>query len=186
MALREIITDWNVDGNGGGSSIMYFSTVETPAEQRADLAALWAALAPRLANTTRWTIRTEGREIDPATGGLTAAWVEGTSRTGLGSGGATPVPNAAQMLLRWKTNVIAGGRFVRGRTYVPGMDQSNVSGGGINSSTITAVNTALTNFIGSVGFAIWHRPKSGQPGSQAGVTDGSLWNEMAVQRKRRS
>lgn len=184
-SIREIITDWTAAGNAGGSSIMYFPVAGTASIQRADLGTFWAAINAQLSTTTRWTIRTEGREIDEATGTLTGAWNDSTVRTGAGLAASGPVANTSQVLIRWNTNRIVNGRFLKGRTFVPGVQNGLLTNGELSAAGQTAFNTAIAALIGSNAPLIWHRPSPSGPGVADVAGASSVWNEFAVQRRRR-
>jgi len=185
--MREIITRWDAEGQGGGLSVMYFADgLGTIAEQRAALGDLWATIDGNLTPNTQWSVDAEGREIDFATGTLTGGWSEGTVYAGAGGLSSTPVPNVAQALLRWATDSVVGGRLVKGRTYVPGFANELTNDGEIPAAYLGTMGTACQAFADAeVGFSVWHRPVSGSGGSLHTVTGGSVWREFAIQRGRR-
>ena len=133
-----------------------------------------------------YVIRTTGVELDAATGALTGQWAEATARVGTGAGGTEPVADATQILVRWKTNTIVNGRFVAGRTYIPGCASSNEVSGNLAAATQSAIAAAGTTLIGSgAGLAVWHRPISGSGGSEQSPNSCVVWEEFAVLRRRR-
>lgn len=183
---REILVDWNAEDGGGGLSVLYFDSAAGVPGQRQNLETFLDAIQLYLANTTSYVIRQEGRELNNATGQLTGVWSDPTARTGQGTGSSFSVSNSDQLLVRWSTNDIVNGRFVRGRTNIPGVDQQYIDGDWV--STLTGiVSTAANVFLASsAAFGIWHRPVNGAGGSFHLADNASVWSEAAVQRKRRS
>lgn len=193
--MHEIITDWVNNGHSGLVSVMYFSDGISFGTQRAALAGLWSEIDGALDNNTTWTVRTTGRQIAEANGQIVANLSDATTWTGTGGVTGEAVNDAAQILLRWKTNTIAGRRFVQGRQYVPGSAAVQQVGGNF-ASTVAATITGLVQTFAQAGtgFGIWHRPtkvpNSNPPqynndGVLAPVVSGSCWTEFASQRRRR-
>jgi len=97
------------------------------------------------------------------------------------------VPDASQGLMRWSTGTIIDGRFVQGRTFIPGVSTSRVSQANLNAATQSAWNAAAVTLIAAnVGLSVWHRPVGGAGGFSAVVDGGTAWSEFAVLRRRRS
>jgi hypothetical protein len=185
--LFQVITDWDVDGSAPGQTVMYFDTTNvTIGDTRTALAAFWENIDGVLSNRASWTLRASGKVLDSATGGLVAEWAQGSAISSEGDAGADPVPNAAQMLFRWSTGVVVGGRVLKGRTFVPGfrIDQLD-SGGQIVAAARTAVQPAIDTLIDDTDMHIWHRPQGGSGGTSREVLAGSVWSEFAVLRHRR-
>lgn len=185
--LREIITDWA--GNGVQSNtVMFFRADQPVADQRTALKAYWDGVKTVVSNQYSFTIRQEGRELNDGDGSLSGAWAVGTSLAGTGTDNSQPVPEAAQALCRWATGVVVAGRFLKGRTYIPGIAQGYSQQGQVLATARTAIKTAGDNLAASAtGFVIWHRPApGGDNGQSAAVTSSSVWQEWAVQRRRRS
>jgi hypothetical protein len=183
--LQEIITEWTTPSGGGHLSIMYFNAVDPIADNRADLAAFLGSIDGDLSDSVSWAIRQEGRVIDPADGVATEFWTDPTSYTGTGSVSVGPVPDAAQVLIRWQTDSVVRGRRVQGRTFIPGLPQNLVVGGNVASLVQAEFADAAATFAGSSLLNVWSRPTDTEPGSQHDVVGGSCWSEMAVQRGRR-
>lgn len=186
--VREILTDWNTPAGGGRVSVMYFDDTVSVVSQRAALATLWTTLEPRLGSTVTWTIRTEGRNLHTGNGQLLGQWEDTTSRTGTGNDAAsTVIPDASQVLFRWRTGIVVKGRFLQGRTYVPGMTAASLTSGNVSAAARNEWNTAINTFLGAnVGLEVWHRPVNQSGGTTGFVLTGSVWSELAVLRRRRS
>lgn len=185
--VREIITEWDIPNGGEGLSIMYFDEATAVAAQRAGLAAFWTDVRAVINSQVRWTIRTDGRELNDATGVLEGFWNDSTPHTATGSETGDPVTNVSQALVRWLTADVVGGRRVQGRQFIPGLSEGQSSGGEVASTGLGLLQAAAQAFAtAGVGFGVWHRPQSGLGGSFHLVTAGSAWNEFATQRGRRS
>lgn len=188
--MREIITDWTLPGSSTAATVMYWrESPPTAAQQRTSLATFWAAIDNMLDNAATWTIRTEGRLVDEVTGTLTGAWTEPTVHTGTGIGTGEPVADATQALIRWNTSTIHGGRFIKGRTFVPGLATTTLLGGNLAPAQVTSMNSAAAAMLAEGwGLGVWSRPKTLPPvrdGLWAAAGSADTWSELAVLRKRR-
>lgn len=129
-----------------------------------------------------WQFEDEVRILDTVTGQLQS--IEPTTAPPADQGLATlePVADATQLLVRWRTDTIAGGRRLQGRTYLPGFSIGSLSDGNVIPSTVSTVTTAANALVGS-GYApvVWSRKN----GIIASVGSASVWTEWATQRKRR-
>jgi len=186
MPIREIITDWTLPSGSGHASVMYFDTAPTPVSQRAFINNFWNSIRALQSIGTTYLIRTSGRELDPVTGALTGAWAEPTVFNQSGTSGSNPVPDAAQMLVQWRTGTIVGGRFLRGRTFVPGLGAGQMLNGNVIPSAMASALAAAGALVASsAGLQVWHRPSSGSGGSAVAASSAAIWAEFAVLRRRR-
>lgn len=183
---REIEVNWTTANGPGKVSVMMFDTGTAVATQRTSLSTFLTALAGALDSGTSWSIATTGREWDNATGALTGAWTETSSKTGVGTVGGEPLPDAIQVLFRWGTGSIVNGRFLSGRTFIPGVARVNDVDGNLENAVRVSIQSSGTTFAtAGNGFQIWHRPQSGSGGSVANVGSCTVWSEFAVLRRRR-
>jgi len=165
---------------------MFFDTTIAVSTQRTSLAGFLFSLNGVLDTGVSWTIRTVGRDLSDRTGALTAAWSNGTVHTDTGDVAGEPVPDATQMLFRWSTDVIVNGRFLQGRTFIPGLTDGNMVNGNISSGALPGLVAVGQDLIDdAVGFGVWHRPSSGIGGQFEPATTASVWDELAVLRRRR-
>jgi len=191
--IRQILVDWTTVNGSGKVSVLYFEATPTVVSQRIAIGALFLAANPFISTSTTWSVRTTGVELESVTGALVGSWTDSNSRNGAGTGSGQNVADSTQMLLRWKTPTIVNGRFLQGRTFVPGLVTGQLSGGNLISSTVTTMNTAATAFIASpTGFGVWNRPLKDptthvvtRPGTFVVATAGTTWSELAVLRRRR-
>jgi len=185
-SIREIVTDWVLPSGSGHVSVMYFDTAPTPVSQRAFINNFWNSIRPLQAIGCTFNIRTSGRELDETTGTLTGAWAEPTVFTASGTSGSVPVPDTSQMLVQWRTGTIVGGRFLRGRTFVPALGIGQTSGGNVIPSAMASAVAASNALVASsAALQVWHRPISGSGGSAVPATSSSIWSEFAFLRRRR-
>jgi hypothetical protein len=183
---REITVDWTTDAGAGFVSVMYFNEGVAVATQRADLDTFLGSVAGALDSGTTYTIATSGREWNSTTGALTGAWTETTAYTGPGLVSGQAVPDATQILFRWQTGTIVNGRFLSGRTFIPGCAAINQDEGNLEESLRAAIEANGVTFAGSAATpVVWHRPVAGTGGQQVQMTDCSVWEEFAVLRGRR-
>lgn len=175
-------------GSTGGQmvSIMHWTaasedvTSATAARQAA--ADFWAALDPYIVNEITWLVESAVGVRTPA-GLLTGRIAGGSAISGQGGEAGEPLPWATQGLISWYTGSFAGGKEIRGRTYILGPSEEVQSNGTPNSTYIAALATAAQGLLGASGveFAIWSRAtQTVVPATAYGVPD--MW---AVLRSRR-
>lgn len=184
--MYEVLTNWATPSGGGKYSVMYFDESNALTDIRSELKSMWDAMASVLDTETVYTVRTTGRIIDEVTGALTGEWSEPTLKTGAGLASGQPLADATQALIRWNTGVVVGGRFLKGRTFVPGLSSTTSNNGNVSPAAITALQTGAA-FMGPAGaqLGVWHRPKGGTGGALHPITSSSVWTEFAVLRRRR-
>lgn len=184
--IREILTDWTLPSGSGHVSVMYFNPADPIATQRTNLHTFWTAVKAFQSTGTIYVIRTTGRELDVNTGVLTGAWSEASVKNGAGGAGSVSVPDADQALLQWRTPTIVNGRFLRGRTFVPGLGIGHTSGGNVLPTTATALAGAAAALVGSATPPhVWHRPIAGSGGQSVAANTVTCWSEFAILRRRR-
>lgn len=184
---REIVTDWTTASGGGKASVMFFDRLGDVAQQRLALRSFWQSMDNLLTPANTWSIRTDGRDLDDETGILVEAWDDGTPYTGTGAVTGEPVADSTQILIRWATSTIFGGRFVKGRTFVPGCVVGNLDDGNLSSAAVTVANSAANQLLlDTSDFGVWSRPQPDRAGLFATATGASCWNELAVLRRRRN
>lgn len=190
---REILVDWVTPSGSDHRSVFYFATATAVASQRSALSTFLTVLNGSLDDHVAWNIENTGRELDDDTGTLTGVWTHATTFTQVGLGSGEMIPDASQVLMRWNTGTIIAGRFLKGRTYIPGMSTGGMVNGNVSSAIQTAWAAAGASLISAgVGMGVWHRPKvitPGVPGSAGGsfhnATAATVWPELAVLRRRR-
>ena len=187
--IRSVFTGAVVTG-GGVSTLAFLDPVD---DNEANLLlgyvrTFWDSIKDNLDEDVTVTVQPNPARYAAATGELQQIF--GTSAhapvTGIATGNAAP--RASQALLRWRTSDIVNGRFVKGRTFIPGIASALITDAGALSATaitdITLAADALVQTSGSV-VAVWHRPVNGAGGSEHIVTSVSVWDQFAVLRSRR-
>jgi len=184
--IREILTRWSLPG-GNAVTVMWFDATPTIASQRTALHAFFTGTKAFQATSTSYAIDGAGREVESTTGALTGAWSEASSKTGTGTGGATQLSDADQILVQWRTTTINNGRFMRGRTFLPGISSPQLSNGNVLAATVASI-AALGTTLATSGaeLQVWARPVSGAGGVATDVSSATVWNEFAVLRQRRT
>lgn len=186
--LYEIKTFWSAENSPGGESIMYFRDGTATLDfLRQSINVMYTSVATRFDSLTTWSVAQSGNIVDEATGTLVDEWSSGNDYSGNGSASGQPVPNEAQLLIRWNPQVIIGGRRLKGRTYVPGLSSLAMDAGHVSSAVVGDFQAAAEQFIDDCAtqFVTWRRPVEGAGGASASVITASIWNEWAVQRRRR-
>lgn len=183
---REILVDWTTSSGGGKVSVFMCDLAGAVGSQRLALNDFLGALDASMSTGNSWVIRNAGRELDDATGALTGAWSTGLPYNGAGSVGTEEVADATQILFQWHTNVIINGRFLRGRQFFPGLAASNLASGNLSSAVALGFKGYGDTLIASgSGFGVWHRPQGGAGGQFEPTATCTVWNELAVLRRRR-
>ena len=183
---REIVVDWTTSAGGGFVSVFFFNEAVDVVDQRDRLALFLTPMRNNLSAGTTFTIRTTGRELDDATGTLTGVWNDPRVLTNVGAGTGQPVADTTQILCRWGTNTIVNGRFLKGRTFIPGMVAGSLQNGNISPTALGNMNAAVAFLIDPTdGFGVWHRPVLGAGGVFQLAISSSVWSELAVLRRRR-
>lgn len=185
--ITQILTDWTTASGAGKVTVMYFDGATSITTQRTALTTFWQAVDDALDDSVTWAIRNAGVVVDDGSGTLTGSWSSGSVVSGVGLGVTEPLPDATQTLIRWNTPNIVNGRFLRGRTYVPGLSSLNVDEGNVRAAAITLIGAAATALVGSgAGLRVWHRPIAGSGGASFSATSAAVWPEFAVLRRRRN
>ena len=159
MAVRQILVDWSTVNGGGKVSVFNFDADTVVASQRAALNTFLGAVDAICHSTTTWSIRTSGNAYNEETGELQADWVDATPFSGTGAIAAgSPEVDAAQALIRWGTGAVVAKRFLRGRTFIPGVAQGAIVSGNLGPTSVAALAAAGNALIAAdVGMAVWRR-----------------------------
>lgn len=185
--VREVTVEWTVSKGAGGTTVLFFNEEALTINDQLSAVGAWlAALRPLITSTTGFRVAQEGRELDTQTGALSGSWGSTTVRADVGTASGTAVSNASMLLTRWNTPTVLGGRFIRGRSFIPGVSAARLDGGEWNAATVTAATTAAQGLLAAgAGFGVWKRPVAGFGGFHEIATATSVWNEVAVLRRRR-
>lgn len=131
-----------------------------------------------VSNSLSWTTETEVFTF--STPDTVTAVTATIPSTGPGIGSGDQLPHASQGLVRWATNTLVGNRRVKGRTFLPGMLETNCNSiGGLAPSMITGVTAAAALL------APYLVIPSRTANLFAPVAGSSVWGQFAVLRSRR-
>lgn len=186
MPLREWLVQTTGPGRSPKINVLYADAEQSAEVQRDRIRGLWTAMRPYINSSVETALVGQQRLLDIASGGLVGLDTEGGGAGIVGSATGSPVSDAAQMLIRWKTEDIVNGRFIQGRTFVAGLSAGQLVGGNVSSTARTQIGIALGAFLQpGAGWVVWHRPKDGAGGSAHGIIGHDIWAELAVLRRRR-
>jgi hypothetical protein len=153
--------------------------------------ALWVSIGTRLSSSISFVFDTTVLAIEATTGVLQGTFEAAPALTVTGGSGSEPLPRQTQGLIRFGTATVLNGRRVRGRLFVPGVQEGDNDGSG---QPLAALVTALTVAGGSIlspgatssEACIWHRPVNGSGGASPDINSASGSPNWAVLKSRRS
>lgn len=193
VAMNQILTDWTTPSGGGKVTVMYFSAAGDINDQRIAVDNLFKDIGVGLDDSVSYQVRQEGVVLNDVDGALLDSWVDNFATGSSGDGTGQVVADATQVLIRWSTDTVVNGRFLKGRTFVPGLGNGNEANGNLATAAVATFQGVVDDFIAAdVGFGVWSRPVR-DPETHALVRDGlwlpatggSVWSELAVLRRRR-
>lgn len=182
--VREVVMQYSGPGRSPKLSVFHFDDASTNLNITAALRALFTTWASWADASYSVVFPPTLRRYNTATGVLEGEVpMEGTLTPIPGTVSGQPLPDAVSMLWRWTTGQVVSGRFLRGRTYAPGIAATYLAGGNMAGSTVNSLTTAATTYAGSSADPqIWSRTH----GVMHPITGGTCWNEFATQRRRRA
>lgn len=183
MSLWKVRTLWTGGPGGQLVSTMYFDTSGgTAAQAVTAVGTFWNAIKASIVDDLSFATDPNVFEIDEATGqpiGLQATTPVTAGCTQSGD----PLPFMTQGVLQWRTGQFINGREIRGRTFIPGMSETNATGGVPLAALQTTINTAAAALIadGNSDLQVYslkyHNAQS--------VVSGTMWSQFGVLRSRR-
>lgn len=184
MALYKIKTLWSGGPGGAGVSTMWFDAAGgTAAQCNSAVGTFWNAVRLVQSSTLTFTTDSIVFTVDEATGAVIGSSPV-TPVTASGSAATDVLPWATQGLIQWRTGQYINGREIRGRTFIPGMLESNNASGLPMSSVQTTVNAAAAALIADANsdFQVYSLANH----NAQTVTSGTMWSTWAQLRSRRS
>nr|CRY97411.1 hypothetical protein [uncultured prokaryote] len=146
------------------------------------VAAFWDEVSGAMFTPVRWEVEAEVTYLEDTTGQTTAvgtwAGASGTGKTNI-----DPLPYSTQFQVDWLTGVYAGGRQIRGKTYIPGLTEDTTTGGVFNSNVVGPYLDAATQLISDGNGAM--RVYSPTRNTSAVITGATTTPKPAVLRSRR-
>lgn len=143
-------------------------------------AAFWIALSPALHESLDWAVQQDVIQYAEGTGQPVASYPQG-GQFGKGSAISDPLPWATQMLVQWFTGIYVGGRQIRGRTFVPGLNESQSSNGRPDPDTMDLVQAAGQALVDDADSTLGIYSK----GQTRAVTGVGVWSKWAILTSRR-
>lgn len=176
----------------GGPGVSTFYCLD-PATFRPGLVTYWNAVKGNLPQTCNITVESEGDIINDVDGEVTGTWSAGTPAAM--AGGDTGVYSAPTgICVTWKTNTIASGKHLRGRTFLVPFTLSafDLDGSLSAAARLNQEQKAQALVAASPGqMLVWHRPRKAttlkpfRPGSSGAVSTAVVADKAAVLRSRR-
>lgn len=185
MSVRELQTVWT-----GVAGAPYYTTVRSltgGSSDSQDLADAWISFLQTIdifiTDNLTWTVQPDVRIVNTGTGTLEGVDTI-TGATGPGVSTSDPLPRASMALIQWRTSQVVSGRFLRGRTFIPGFNEGTCDANGkLDASVATGLATEANDFITAVGVdaCVWSRTH----GVAASISNATVWSEFATMRSRR-
>jgi formylmethanofuran:tetrahydromethanopterin formyltransferase len=163
-------------------SNMFFADADAVQEDINAVAAFWTAINDQIVNDLTWTVQADVATISESSGQITSI-TSGSASNGGGTYSGEVIPFANQGLVSWITDAIAGGRRVRGRTYIPGLGIGGIEEGFMTTTMRTDIASAATSLISDSDTVFGVYSRTHQLFTPA--TSSSVWNQWAVMRSRR-
>jgi len=184
MGIRVNTTFTGMAGGPWYNSLAFTGTTLANAQDAADaVLTFWTSVCAYMKCGGTATVEPEVTIYSDATGEATGVFNTTPSTPISIPSGSGMLPTATQLLMRLRTGVFAGGREIRGRIFVPALDESANDSGRPNSGIITPMALALTTLISDTDSVLAVYSK--KAGTTAVVNGGSVWNEWAQLRTRR-
>ena len=163
-------------------SNLYWPIAYSSGDMVEHTAELWEILDNRIVNEVAWEVSGVVEFIDDTNGQVLAAGVV-DAIVGAGEASGEMLPASTQVLIKWRTGFYAGGREVRGRTFVPALDAFMNDEGSVEAVARGDLSDELSTWLGGLTATplIWSRAN----GTSASVVAAEVWEQFAVLRSRR-
>lgn len=188
--MLRVNTLWiGLGANGGGITQFFFTNLVGDAQGCVDATQdFWDALLPGINDGTSFEIEPLVTELNDSTGALVSVVPVTTEGVKAGTASGDQAPTATQGLLRLTTGAVINGRILRGRVFIPAVDEFYTASDGNPSSAyrdlLEAAGQALVDDP-TASWAVWHRPNGGSAGDAVPVESVSASTKFAVLRSRR-
>lgn len=178
--IRTVFT--GVAGTPWYSNIYVLGTEDDAAAQVDAVGEFWATVSALMTGVVDWTVEGDVAQIDSATGDLVGVTSE-TPVSGSGTNAGDPLPYANQALVNWSTSVFAGGRNIKGKTFIPALCEDSNSVGTLLSASDGVITDAANALVAALnGSMVIYSPTNALA---AEVTGASVPSKFAVLRSRR-
>lgn len=183
--IRRIRTLWSgVAGTPWYTNMFFTRVVGTEDAAIEAVADFWNAMDLYIKSTVTWDVQEQIDLLDDVTGNLVGT-EGGTGISGAGSASDELLPPSNQMLVNWFTDAFAGGRRIRGKTYVPGLTQLGNEAGVPSALALSALGTAASQLIIDTSSSGPLRVYSRRNARSDVVTNRGVYSQFAVLRSRR-
>jgi len=173
---------------GGGVATHYWLGTATATDVAA-FKTFWTTLAGQCPVGLTATIPNEGEVLDDNDGTIVSSWSVGVPGSAVGAG-ATGYAQGVGARIVWQTAGLAGGRHVRGTTYVvPMLASAWESDGtmrGVVVDALLSAGTALTGALGAGRMVILTRRTADHSGTSHAVTGVVVPDKASWLRSRRT
>lgn len=177
--------DWATPGARPGRTILHAQELQDVEDFLANFQDAWTGIKVNFVQQASWRFDGEVVLLDTATGVLQSAATIPSVAAQSGTAQGDVVANSAQVLIRWASHAVVNGRRMAGRSFLPGLAVGATLDGEITPALVGGMAGALRAAGVPATLAVWHRPQNGAGGSLHAVNDCTVWNELAVLRRRR-
>lgn len=184
MSLHRVEVVWNGLTGLPGLSVFYGANGSLLV---ADLNTFFTAIKGQFPNGLTWQTPSSGDIIDEVTGVLEGEWSGGAASSIVGSGGISANYAAGVgAYINWGTATVTNGRRLKGRTFITNLLGSVYDPTGtIQTTTLTALQSAANALVSGGNLRIWHRPQGGGGGGFGAVTSATVPDQVTSLRTRR-
>lgn len=169
--------------NGGGIQQFYFdSSVGTAANAKLAAQTFWDAAQDAVHVTTNIRVTSEVENVNVA-GSIVSTTIQGVDFDVYGTDDSDPLPPQTQALCRWRTGIYAGGREVRGRTFIPSAGEAFSVAGVPGGGRLTTLQNACAALVADANSTLLVWSRKYQIGEA--VVSGTVAPYFAVLRSRR-
>jgi len=181
--VLQLMVNWTGPGKSPKVSVLNYSVTEDIPGKVTALRAFLTSYAAWMDTSYRADIDPEYRVLNTVTGGLEeVGTIASPGASIVGTVNSEPVADIAQILVQWRTQTIVSGRFLRGRTFLPGFAQDFAALGNPTASACNSIAaSAMTLLATGDGPAVWSR----RHGVATLALSATVWTEFAAQRNRR-
>lgn len=184
MGTPALVTHYWDSAGGTGTALA--------TEAVARVRAMWNAMAAVITLSATWTPNLVVDEIDEVTGDLVNQYAAAAPAAVTFSASGDTLPYFTQGLMRFATASFIAGRRLQGRSFIPGVVETDNQGapGVPSAATLTALqggaNLLGTTIVTPMSQRIWHRPSPSAAGLSSPVISRTVSPTWAVLKSRRN
>jgi hypothetical protein len=153
--LARIRVAWTGPGVSGGGVSTFHAVGSDGTALRAATNGFFTAIKDLFPSLVGWTVPGDGDLIDDNTGELTGAWSFGGPTNIVGGIVGASYAAGVGARVRWETDGFAGGRHVRGSTYLVPLSTGVFDiDGTIKGANLTTIQSAASAMVTALGGAL--------------------------------